>query len=318
MEEMLIGTYIKQKRLEKNWTQERLSEGVCDPATLSRIENNERPPSIRVAKALLQKMGFSSAPYLALLGRADIRAERMQKEIRDDSIRLRMAADAEQPRLQEQILKKLDKLERMCGEDDRFVRQFILNIRSSVGTAEGPYSPEKRLEMLLEAIRLTVPDFDLGKISRFRYSVEEVMLVNQMARVYASVGNRKKAISILSRLLRYIEKNNQELDKFGGQFCLVAHNCAIYLTNEKEYEKAAELSRKGWDVCVEKGDYQFLPGFAAILAECVYFMGDRERSTDLYVQAYNLYKMLGDEANLAVMRREMKERLGLEPPYQVW
>ena len=58
MEQLLIGTYIRQKRLDKGWTQERLCEGVCNAATLSRIENNERTPSVSVAKALLQKLGL--------------------------------------------------------------------------------------------------------------------------------------------------------------------------------------------------------------------------------------------------------------------
>ena len=144
------------------------------------------------------------------------------------------------------------------------------------------------------------------------------MLVNQVAGTCAKAGDRKKAIGILSQLLRYIEKNNQELDKFAAQFCLVAHNCAIYLGAEEKYQEAAELAQRGWDVSVEKGDYQFLPGFVAILAGCEYFQGNRERSAELYVQACVLYKTLRYDRNLAIMKREMKEYLGLEPPYQVW
>lgn len=318
MEEAVIGTYIRQKRLEKGWTQEQLSEGVCDPATLSRIENNERPPSVRVAKALLQKMGVSSAPYLALLGRADIMAERLQKEIRDDSIRLDQAPEEEQPKIRKMILKKLDRLERMDEGDNQFIRQFVLGMKAATGTREGPYGPEERLKLLLEAVRLTIPGFDLKKISRFWYSMEEVILVNQIAKAYASMGNRKKAIDILRQLLRYIEKNNQELDKFAAQFCLVAHNCAIYLALEKKYEEAVQLVQRGWSISVEKGDYQFLPGFVAIQAECAYFLGDISQSKKLYVQAYSLYIVLKDVRNLEIVKQEMKEHLGMEPPYQVW
>lgn len=318
MEEMLIGTYIRQKRQEKGWTLEKLSEGVCDPATLCRIETNERPPSIRVAKALLQKMGLSSAPYLALLGKADILAERLQKEIRDDKISYRRASEEERPQIRAQILKKLDKLERLGGDDNRFVQQFILSTKATIGGPEGPYSYGRRLDLLMEAIRLTIPEFKLSRISRFRYSVEEVMIVNQIAQVYKKAGNRKEAIGILSQLLRYLDRNSRELDKYPRQFCLVAHNCAIYFGLEKEFEKATQLAQKGWDTCIETGEYQFLPGFIAILAECNYFQGNLDRSAELYVQAYNLYKALKDEINMAIMQKEMKERLGMEPPYSVW
>ena len=37
MEEMLIGPYIRQKRLDKGWTQEELCDGICSVPTLSLI-----------------------------------------------------------------------------------------------------------------------------------------------------------------------------------------------------------------------------------------------------------------------------------------
>ena len=139
--------------------------------------------------------------------------------------------------------------------------------------------------MLLEAIRLTVPRFDLGKIASFSYTVEEIMLVNQIARVYANSGNRRKAIGISSQLLKHIEKNNASLNHYPRQFCLVASNCALDLAYEKLYKKAVKLAEKGQKVCIERGEYQFLPTFTAVLAECWYFLGDPEKSTALYHQS---------------------------------
>ena len=170
----------------------------------------------------------------------------------------------------------------------------------------------------MEAIRLTIPGFDLRKISKFRYSMEEVMIVNEIARTYKRAGNRKEAIGILSQLLRYLEKSSRDLDKYPRQFCLVAHNCSIYLGLEKEYEKAIELAQKGRNICIETGEYQFLPGFIAVLAECYYFQGNLTQSMEYYIQAYCLYKAYGDEINMDTMQQEMKERLGVELPYSVW
>lgn len=317
MEEILIGTYIRQKRQEKGWTQEYLSEGICDPATLSRIENNERPPSIRVANALLQKMGLSSAPYLALLGKADIMAEKLHKEIIDDKIRFRRALGEEKAHVRKQILQKLQKLEKMCGEDDRFIRQFVLSTQAEIGMPDGPYSAKEKLDILTEAIQLTIPSFHLKKVANFRYSVEEVVIVNNMVRIYTETGNRKKAIGLFSQLLRNLEKNNQELDMYPRQFCLIAHNCAIVLAQEGEYDKAVALAQKGLDMSKKTGYFQFLPGFVAILAECSFFLGDSQQSANFYGYAYTLYKLLGDTENLEIMKQEMKEHLNLEPPYQI-
>ena len=86
MEQLLIGTYIRQKRLDKGWTQEKLCRGVCNAATLSRIENNERMPSVSVVKALLQKLGLPDGQFFALLGKDDIAIEKLQKDILNDNL----------------------------------------------------------------------------------------------------------------------------------------------------------------------------------------------------------------------------------------
>lgn len=314
MEQLLIGTYIRQKRLDKGWTQERLCEGVCNAATLSRIENNERTPSVSVAKALLQKLGLPDGQFFALLGKDDIAVEKLQKDIRSDSLRLRRAAEPERAGIREQILEKLEKLEDLGGDDNRFVQQFILSTKASVGGPDGSYSYEERLEMLLEAIRLTVPRFDVKNIPDFQYSMAEIVIINQISLTYARSGDRKKAISIFRRLLQYIEKYNQDLDKYPRQFCLIAHNCAADLGLEKQHAESIKLAEKGQRVSVQKGDYQFLPGFLAIQAECYFFLGNLEKSKQFYSQAYYLYEILGDDANRALIAQEMKERLGLEPP----
>ena len=318
MEEMLIGPYIRQKRLDKGWTLEYLCDGICTAPTLSRIETNTRTPSSSVLKALLERLGLPAGQFFALLSENDIAMDRLQKKIRDEIIRFRRAAEPDQSAIREQILHNLKTLEELGGEDNRFVQQFVLGMKASIGRPEGPYSPEEQLEMLLEAIRLTVPRFDLKRIASFSYTVEEIMLVNQIARAYANSGNRKKAIGISSQLLKYIEKNNARLNHYPRQFCLVVSNCAIDLAYEKLYERAVTLAEKGRKVCLERGEYQFLPTFTAVLAECWYFLGDLEKSTALYHQAYILYKSFGDSSNLTIMQQEMKERLGLEPPYQVW
>ena len=313
MEQLRIGTYIRQKRLDKGWTQEKLCRGVCNAATLSRIENNERMPSVSVVKALLQKLGLPDGQFFALLGKDDIAIEKLQKDILNDNLQLRRAAQPQRAEIRERILEKLEKLENLGGEDNRFVQQFVGSARASAGRRDGPYSYEERLEMLLEAIRLTIPRFDVKNIADFQYSLIEIIIVNQIALTYAKHGDRKKATSIFRRLLQYIERYNRNLDKYPGQFCMVAHNCAINFAAEKQYPESVALAEKGQRVCVETGDYQFLPGFLAIQAECHFFLGNMEKSIDFYNQAYYLYKALGDNVNLAIITREMMEHFGSGP-----
>lgn len=61
-----IGAFIKQRRKELKLTQEQVCSGICDPVTLSRIENGKQTPSKSVISALLQRLGMPEARYYVL------------------------------------------------------------------------------------------------------------------------------------------------------------------------------------------------------------------------------------------------------------
>lgn len=44
MQNFFLGDYIKQKRLDLGLTQEQLCDGICEPMTLSRLENGKQTP----------------------------------------------------------------------------------------------------------------------------------------------------------------------------------------------------------------------------------------------------------------------------------
>ena len=50
METILIGSYIRQKRQDKGWSQEFLCEGICSRSNLSCIENDTQASSFAVLK----------------------------------------------------------------------------------------------------------------------------------------------------------------------------------------------------------------------------------------------------------------------------
>ena len=198
MEKMLIGAYIKQKREDKGLSQDALCEGICSRSNLSRIENDDQTPSFTLLEKLFEKLGQPSRQFLMLMDRDSIAGENLKKRIRNDSVLYQETEGEERALIRERILKDLKKLGTQCGKDNCFIQK---------------------------------------KISEFRYTEIEVILLNKLARTYSMSGDRKKAIGVLRQLLQYIEKNSQSLDSYPRQFCLVAYNYAIDLALEKDYEK---------------------------------------------------------------------------------
>lgn len=97
-----------------------------------------------------------------------------------------------------------------------------------------------------------------------------------------------------------------------AQIPLVAYNYARELEIVKRFDDAIEIGEYARRICIDYGVYTFLPDILMILAECHYHLGNHDKSAERYRQAYYLYKAIEDESNLAILRVEAKDFLGLE------
>ena len=312
MQEFKLGTYIKKRREELGMSQEELCEGFCSVSSLSRIENNQQDPSRNLTKNLLERLGLPKDRFLALWDQEGISEGALVRDIRDDMIFYERTLENDRSDIRERICEKLVELEKVIGPKDHPIRQFILAQRALLGTQDGPYSPDEQLAMQMEAIRMTCPKFDPEDFRHGHYSLDETTLMNQIARTYSQLGERKRATDMYDQLLKYVEKNHRELAGYASHFCLIAHNYAINLGLAKRYWESIEIAEKGRTLCISKGSYQFLPGFLAIQAACHHFLGNIQKSKELYLHAYYVYSAHGDAANREVMRQEMREYLGIE------
>lgn len=315
MREMLIGEYIRSQRKKLGLTQEALCDGICDISTLSRLERGKQTPNRNKVYALLHRLGLPEDRVFVLVSKHDLEIRALKRDIRAGEIAFEKAERADRPQIREQVIAQLKRLEEIIDEDDVINRQYILSTQATLGTPDGPYPPSQRRRMLEKAIRMTVPGFRPDRAERFRYCLEEMTLLNKIARTFSLEGKREEAIDLYSRLLQNMEENSQELADYPGQFCLVAHNYAINLALAGQYKEALELAQRGQRTGIQYGDCLFLPGFLAIQAECRFFLGDREKSAELYIRAAYLYDIIGEKHDLNTIRKEMKEHLGLEPPF---
>ena len=189
----------------------------------------------------------------------------LKDEITADSIRCRRASEDERSEIRAQALEKLARLEQITKHEDRLTRQYILGRRAYFGCSERLYTYEEQLDMLMEAIHLTAPRFDLDEINLGLYSIDEARIINQIAVTYSKIGKSKKAADIYSQLLKYVEKHHKNLTDYGSQFCLIAQNYAIELDLKKQYDEAIEVANKGRQICAEYGHYQFLEGSLVLI-----------------------------------------------------
>lgn len=301
MQNFFLGDYIKQKRLDLGLTQEQLCDGICEPMTLSRLENGKQTPSRNRINALLQRMGLPDDRYFALLSKNELEMEALQKEIVACNVTDQVAEGFE----------KLAQFEALAAPDDQIAQQFILSSKVLLGRLDGRYMPREQIDMLMQAIRLTVPRFDLENIESFLYTKDEITIINQIGLAYSDDGQNKKAAEIYYQLLRYVRKHFKETITLIGALPLVLYNYARVLDLCGRYEEGAELAQECRKACIQYGHYQELPRCLEIEAECRHFMGDEEISKELYYQSYYLCKVVEYQVGLEIVKKEAKEYLNL-------
>ena len=288
MKNVFLGEYIKQRRLDLGLTQEQLCDGICEPMTLSRLENGKQTPSRNRINALLQRLGLPDDRYFALLSKNELEMEALQKEI--------VACNATEK--VPEGFEKLAQFEKLADPDDQISQQLALRSRVLLGRLDGRYTPLEQIDLLMQAIQLTVPRFDLESIESFLYTRDEITIINQIGLAYSDAGQNKKAAEIYYQLLKYVRKHFKETITSIGVLPLVLYNYARVLDLCGRYEEGAALAKEGREACIQYGHYQVLPRCLEIEAECRHFMGDDEIS--------------GYQIGLEVVKKEAKEYLNID------
>lgn len=303
MKTMYLGEVVRQERKKLGVPQEMVCEGLCTVMTLSRFESGRQTPSRDCVVAILQRLGLPDDRYYAQLTRRETRLLRLRKEARAYCSQFERTLGEEQQQARMNGLKKLHDLERIIKEDDRINQQFILRIKCSLGA----YSPQNQLDVLMKAIHLTSPRFDLDNLDRCLYCVDEVVLINKIAIRHSLCGQPRKAIDIYGQLLKLVLKRNPN----HIYLHLIAYNYAWCLASEKRFEEALEISEFGRHICIRQGYYNTFPGFLHIEAECYYFMGAISKSLELYRSAFHIYGAIMNTQDQEALKTDAKERFKL-------
>lgn len=301
MQNFRLGDYVRQKRLDQGLTQEEVCDGICEPITLSRLENNKQTPSRNRINAILQRLGLPDDRYYSLLTQNELEIEALKKEIVACNVQGQLNKGFE----------KIKKLEEISSTDDHPTQQFILRSKILLGRLDARYSNEEQLTMLMEAISITVPKFDLDEIDSRLYTIDEIKIINQIAIAYSNLENNKKAADIYYQLLRYTRKHAQEILTSNPVMPLILYNYARVLDLSSRYSEGVEIAQKGLQCCIEIGHYQLFPGCLAIYAECCHFLGRNTESFKSYRQAYYLFEALGKTHNQHIIAQEVKAYFGI-------
>lgn len=296
-----LGEIVRQRRKEMDVSQGMVCEGLCTAMTLSRFESGQQTPSRDCVAAILQRLGLPDGHICAQLTREETQLELLRKEVLACCGRFEQAQIGNQEQARVQALEKLRDLERCIKKDDHINQQFILRIRVTLGK----YSTQEQLDMLIDALRLTSPRFNLDQLDRCLYSADEVAVINKIAINLFRCGRQREAIDICGQLLKLVLKRTPD-HKY---LPLIAYNYARYLASEDQLEEALNISELGRQICIRQEHYYLLPKLLHVEAECYYRAGETDKIEELYRSAYHIYGAFANTGDQEILKAAAEEWL---------
>ncbi len=155
MEYIDIGNIIKQRRKELHITQEELCEGICEPVTISRIENGKQIPSTNTLKAILERLDLPDETLISLVPFPVFLNQTKFHDVLFELESFFQFSNTESNVSLEELKKKIENIECDTPQSKQF--QFIL--LTTLNLTDSSINIPKKIQETITHIKMTIPDF---------------------------------------------------------------------------------------------------------------------------------------------------------------
>ena len=230
MGEYSKASVIKYTRKATDMTQEELSEGICEPVTISRYENGLLNPSDEKFVRLMQKMGENGNTCLFPL---HCEMADLQKEM-EKMLNLLERADWDEVENQKRKMEQEFQLSMDYPEN----RQYLKRIEVIVNYKKGRISVREAIEQLKDALYETLKIREPEDLPIYRILREtEILIVYNLATYYEAYGDCKKALRIYHRLDQYFKREDMINDYKPRYIVYVGYSSILGLSGKYDESK---------------------------------------------------------------------------------
>ena len=296
MGEYSKAAVIKYTRKATGMTQEELSEGICEPVTISRYENGLLNPSDEKFVRLMQKMGENGNTCLFPL---HCEMADLQKEM-EKMMNLLERADWDEVENQKRKMEQEFQLSLDYPENRQYLKRIEVIVNYKKGRISVREAIEQLKDALCETLKIREPE-DLPIYSILRET--EVMIVYNLATYYEIAGDYEKALRIGSKLDEYFKRDDMVNDYKPRYLVFVGYSNILGLSGK--YDESIEVCKREIKFLREKGILDYLYNFYYNIGwniskkiECGLEKKERIRDARCYVwMAYHLCRSYPENRN---------------------
>lgn len=280
----LLNETISLSRREYGYSQEILSENICTPETLSRIETGKRPPRRKTFHELTEKLELRRDYYYSVIETDDFRA--LEEKWRLGRL-VMLQKWEEADRMLSMLEQHLD-MSSPCNRQYIELTHYIIDKRLGKGAASDSFL---RLMHILNYTRQRVPeDKNIYNWSDafwvHPFTSTEISVLMQIAGVLAVEGQTEQAVFLLEKMFNYYEKSRIGLEFHYRIILLLLGRLSAYHGILKNVRKCLEYSERGIEVCIASGNLRVLPRFINNKGDALENLGKKEASLKYYKLAF--------------------------------
>lgn len=303
MENNKIGSAIQYFRESYQISQGRLCMGLCSVATLSRIEAGERDVDSLLLETLLERLGRMPNQFELILTESDYDLYQKREEIK------KQVANKEYT----SASALLQEYEQIATSKGNVHIQFVKAYKALLNELDGG-TIETTIDLLMQAITCTVPDFKTNEIKDYYLSNIELNIIVDILQRMAAAGMNENAKQILKQVLDYLEFHTsiEENNNLYSRVAIIA--CRLYI-KENNLKKALEICNRGYEKSKGNRKMDFLGELTFLKARAtegllkleIDWQEKKKNCLKLYLQAYYVLSFCEENDTAEEIREHLKE-----------
>ena len=271
-----VGQYLSTERKKVNYTQEKISDGICSVESYSRIENG-RKPTRNNYKALTEKIGTENRYYIELVNTGNIDALLLRREI---SYELFMEKNERLPEL-------LEELKTVLGEKEVAKnRQYLEFVQVSIEENTGRKTWNQCCDMFRNILSYTMNEKEIGK-KRHVYTMLEINIIDHISVFMAKDGKSEEAMHLIKAFLD--DMDYMKTEKYYETF-LAKLNYARWKSDRENFDEAECIYREGIEQRIRRNKTELLDEYIGEYAYNKYLKNNINEKQD--VKRYLLYALV--------------------------
>jgi len=297
-----VGEVLRELRKQKGLTQEELA-GERDKSNLSRVERGKQSLSRTQLETYLDRLGYDLTYFLHhVLDDAEFNVYSLRDEL-DNHV-----SNFDYVKAKEVIARIEDKQNNTYFKDGPHL-QFLLKNKAWICMYEDPQNAH---DMLQDAIRITIQDFDEARIESYLLARYDIEVINLLASTTHLLGNTDSAILILKLLANNVRNRGINPYEKARSLTLILHNLSIFYGSMKRYEDALELCEEAICIGQENRCYGLLPRVLYNKGYSLFHLEKKEESLIFLRDAYHTSRAFGLYELADTIKAKAKDNFGMD------